>query len=331
MNLRTTFSVDPSGKKISYSTQVMFLGSCFASEIGERMAAGKMRSKINPAGTVYNPVSVASALDLIMSNRKIRIDDLIKFKNLYLSFLHDTEFSGEDPVRLLDNINNATEQANHFLRNAGFLFVTFGTARVFRFSKTGEIVSNCHKIPSTEFSRELLTVEGITETWTDILDRLCEFNRDLKVIFTISPVRHWKDGAHGNQVSKSVLFIAVEKLLSHSFAGGYFPAYEFLMDDLRDYRFYADDMLHPSDVAVDYIWKAFADCYLEKEVTDIYQDVISVKKAMGHRFLSDSSAARNEFAGKLLKKISAIENKCGSIDFTAEKEWFNSIILNSQG
>ena len=150
------------------------------------------------------------------------------------------------------------KEASLFLKNAGFLFITFGTARIYRWKKTGLVVSNCHKIPSGQFTSELLSVKEIVELWTNQLDRLSELFPNLRVIFTISPVRHLKDGAHGNQVSKSVLFLAVEELLGHSSKPQYFPAYELLMDDLRDYRFYDDDMIHPSDSAINYIWEAFS-------------------------------------------------------------------------
>ena len=205
---------------------------------------------INPAGAVFNPVSVCNTLDTITTGRKLNQNDLLYHDGAWLSLLHYTDFSGEDPVEVLEKINLNSAEALLFLKSSKFLFVTLGTARVYRLKKTGQIVSNCHKIPSDQFEPELLTVDNVIKLWERQLDRLNTLFPDLKVVFTISPVRHWKDGAHGNQVSKSVLFLAVEELLKHAVSPQYFPAYELVMDDLRDYRFYNDDMLHPSPMAI---------------------------------------------------------------------------------
>jgi hypothetical protein len=326
MNLRTTFAIDPSTSKINYNTPVMFIGSCFASEIGSRMTEGKMPVLINPAGVVYNPVSVANTIDLILGNRIFTGDDLYNYKGVNLSFLHYTDFSSEDTSRVLDKINSATQKAHSFLKKARFLFITFGTARVYRFKESNIIVSNCHKLPASFFSREILTVEEITSIWQDTFRRLHSFNKDLSVIFTISPVRHWKDGAHGNQLSKSILLLAVEKLLEHKSGGDYFPAYELVMDDLRDYRYYAEDMLHPSQTAIEYIWKAFTDCYFRPETYSLWKEVQGITKARNHRFLSDSKAGKREFADSILKKISAIEKKTPEIDLKDQRSYFLEMI-----
>lgn len=326
MNLRTTFTIDPSKSKISYNTPVMFIGSCFASEIGSTMAEGRMDVLINPSGVVYNPVSVGSTIDLILKNRMFTHEDLYNYKGMNLSFLHYTDFSSEDSSRALDKINTSTSKAHQFLKKARFLFITFGTARVYRFKESHKIVSNCHKLPASLFSREILTVEEITSNWRNILQSLHSFNSDLRVIFTISPVRHWKDGAHGNQLSKSILFLAVEELLRYQTGADYFPAYELVMDDLRDYRYYAEDMLHLSKTAVDYIWKAFSDCYFEPETFSLWNEMQGITKARNHRFLSDSFTGKKEFASIILKKISAVEKKNPQIDLAEERSYFLGMI-----
>lgn len=329
MNFRTTFKIDPSDRKINYGTASMFLGSCFASEIGMKMSEGKLPVEINPSGTVYNPSSVCNTLELILGNRKIDKEDLHRYNDIYISFLHDTTFSSEDPGEVVERINSATERAYMFLKEAGFLFITFGTARVYRFNDSGMIVSNCHKIPDREFTRELLTVDSILAEWFSIMDRLKTFNPRLRVDFTISPVRHWKDGAHGNQISKSVLMLATEKLLEHQAAGRYFPAYELLMDDLRDYRFYSDDMLHPSEAAVDYIWKAFSDCYMDPDALILYHEVAGITKSLKHRFITDSLSHRKEFAERMLEKINVVLKKSGHLDFSDERSVLQDIISRS--
>jgi hypothetical protein len=326
MNFRTTFSIDPSDERIDYNTPVMFIGSCFATEIGNKMKEGRMKTLINPAGVVYNPVSAGNTLDIILEKKNFGLKDLHTFNGVNFSFSHYTDFSSEDPSKVLDKINLSTETAADFLKQARFLFITFGTARVFRLNETGEIVSNCHKIPASQFTREILAVDQIVSAWNEILDRLNSFNPGIRVIFTISPVRHWKDGAHGNQISKSILFLAVEQLLGHRVVSGYFPAYELIMDDLRDYRFYAGDMLHLSQAAVNYVWKAFSDCYFDPATSGLWKEAEEINKAMNHRFLSDSVSGKKEFAVAILKKISQIEKKNSQIDFTKEKKYFLDLI-----
>jgi hypothetical protein len=322
MNLRTTFPIDLSLNKISYDTPVMFIGSCFASEIGSRLEEGKMKVLINPAGAVYNPVSVANTLDIIVEKRIFTEQDLHIYKGINLSFSHNTDFSSPDPVKTLDKINSSTSKAHEFLKHSSFLFITFGTARVFRFTENNQIVSNCHKLPSSLFSRELLSVEEIRSSWEILLSRLHSFNKDLHVIFTVSPVRHWKDGPYGNNVSKSILFLAVEELLNHKAVEGYFPAYELLMDDLRDYRYYAEDMLHPSPTAVDYIWEAFSDCYFNHDTIALWKEIQGISRAMNHRFLSDTAEGEKVFADRMLKKIAMIHEKNQDVNLEAERKYF---------
>ena len=284
---------------------------------------GRMPVLINPAGAVFNPVSVCNTLDTITTGRKLNQNDLFYHDGTWLSLLHYTDFSGEDPIKVLEKINLNSAEALNFLKSAKFLFVTLGTARVYRLKKTGQIVSNCHKIPSDQFEPELLTVDNVIKLWEQQLDRLNTLFPDLKVIFTISPVRHWKDGAHGNQVSKSVLFLAVEELLKHSVSPHYFPAYELVMDDLRDYRFYNDDMLHPSPLAINYIWDAFSGCYMEKTTLNTWNEVVKITKACNHRLHTDSRIKTESFASRMLSRISEIEARVPLVNLSSEKKLFS--------
>jgi hypothetical protein len=326
MNLRTTFNIDPSPHRIAYGDRVMLIGSCFASSIGERMQAGKMDVMINPAGTVYNPVSVSNTLDIVSAGRKFTQDDLHFFNGNWLSFFHYTDFTSEDPDIALEKINRKLSEASTFIGRSSFLFITFGTARIYRWKKSGQVVSNCHKIPSGLFSSEIMSVNEIVDLWTKQLDILHSLYPGLKIIFTISPVRHWKDGAHGNQVSKSVLFLAVEQLLGHSVKPSYFPAYELIMDDLRDYRFYNDDMIHLSSAAINYIWEAFSGSYFENNTMKIWNEAMQITKACNHRFNTESLSGRKIFAEKMLKKISEIGGKAPFVDFSEETGYFRSLL-----
>lgn len=326
MELRTTFSIDPSKDKISYSDSVILIGSCFASSIGDQLECGKMRVMVNPFGAVFNPVSVSNTLDIILSGKEMGENDLYFFNGTYVSLNHYTEFSSDDPGMVLNKINRKSAEAYQFLKSANFLFITLGTSRVYRLKESGRIVSNCHKIPADRFEAELLTVDEIVTLWTKQLDRLNLLLPSLKVIFTISPVRHWKDGAHGNQVSKSVLFLAVEELLKHTSKPEYFPAYELVMDDLRDYRFYSDDMLHPSSAAISYIWDIFSKCYMTPQSIDLWNEVSKITKAVNHRFITNSQNKIREFAEQMLKNISAIEVKIPDLDLTPEKSYFIKLV-----
>ncbi|MBK7131408.1 MAG: GSCFA domain-containing protein [Bacteroidales bacterium] len=326
MELRTKINITPSPRKITYNDRVMFIGSCFASSIGSRLEMGKIPVMINPSGTVYNPVSVCNTLDTITSGRELSQSDLYNYKGTWLSFNHYTDFSSDDPLFVLEKINSRSRTALSFLENAGFLFITLGTARVFRLKETGQIVSNCHKIPASYFEPEILTVDEIVALWTGQLEKLQRLFPNLKVIFTISPVRHWKDGAHGNQVSKSVLFLAVEKLLGHPSSPAYFPAYEIVMDELRDYRFYSDDMLHPSSLAIDYIWEYFSGSYLDKYTLDLYNEVLKIRKATTHRISKNSDTGIKDFVSGMQKKISDIESKAPELDFSVEKKYFQDLL-----
>jgi len=330
MELRTIFKIPPSDARITYHDPVMFIGSCFATSIGKQLESGRMPVMINPAGTVYNPVSVCNTLNTITSGRIYKISDLYNHRGTWLSFNHYTDFSSDDPEAALEKINRKIKEAENFITESKYLFITFGTARVYRWKQSGRIVSNCHKIPAKEFTEELLSVKNVVSLWKKQLDTLSSMYPALKIIFTVSPVRHWKDGAHGNQVSKSVLLLAIEELLGHPSRPGYFPAYEIVMDDLRDYRFYDDDMLHPSETAVRYIWNAFSECYLDEKTKNLWKEVDGITKAVSHRIQSGSKAELNKFAGNMLTRIKAVEEKLPAISFDCEKTYFNDLLKSQK-
>lgn len=322
MELRTIFHIEPSPDKITYSDRVMFIGSCFASSIGSQMEMGHMQVMINPAGSVYNPVSVCNTLETITKEKEFTLEDLHFHKGMYLSFYHYTDFSSEDSSTVLKKINIKSKEASDFLKQARFLFITFGTARVYEFIKSNLVVSNCHKIPADQFNSRLLSVDEIVTLWSEQLDKLQSLFPGLKVVFTISPVRHWKDGAHGNQVSKSVLFVAINELMKRKTSPGYFPAYELVMDDLRDYRFYNDDMLHPSSSAINYIWESFTGCYMDNNTINTWKEIVKITKAFNHRLNTDSVVNRKQFAEKMLKQISEMKSKVPDIDLSMEENHF---------
>jgi len=325
MDFRTEIKIEPQRRLIDYSTPVLFTGSCFSGEMASKMMEGLMPVLSNPTGVVYNPVSVSSALRSLITEKTYTEKDLWYHNGKCLSFAHYTDFSDDDSAVCLERINSIASEAADFIKRANFLFITFGTAWIYRRVDTGEAVSNCHKIPASFFSRELLSVSSIIKDWSELMTELYSFNPDLSVIFTISPVRHWKDGAHGNQVSKSVLFLAVEELQKIFPEAGYFPSYEMLIDDLRDYRFYADDMLHPSDAAVEYIWKKFSEACVETGAQRLWKEISEISKASRHRITSRSTKEIESFAANMLSKIKRLETAGCGVDFSSLRDYFLSL------
>ncbi len=322
MEFRTSINIEPSKEKIGYDTHAMFVGSCFSSYIGKKFENTKMPVMVNPSGTVYNPCSVATTLNSIIDEKIYDAEDIGFFNGKWFSFDHYTDFSMADKDETVRRINDQLVKASEFLKKTSFLFITFGTARVFRHIASGRIVSNCHKIPAMEFSREMLIVDDIVGDWKTLLTKIKVYNPNVKVVFTVSPVRHWKDGAHGNQLSKAVLLLAIEKLMEAVDNTGYFPSYEIMMDDLRDYRYYADDMLHPSDMAVSYIWELFSGRYFDDRTKSLHRDFERLAKAMSHRQKNGSYEEKRLFAVNSLKIIDRLESGLPSVDFAAEREYF---------
>ena len=325
MDFRTEIHIEPQSRLIDYSSPVMFIGSCFSDEIAAKMKDGFFPVLSNPAGVVYNPVSVSSALRSLISGKTYTVEDLWFHNGKWLSFAHYTDFSHHDKDSCLEKINRVACEAAGFLKTAGFLFITFGTAWIYRRADTGDPVSNCHKIPASFFHRELLSVSSVVSEWKELLRELYTGYPDLNICFTVSPVRHWKDGAHGNQISKSVLFLAIAELQKIFPDAGYFPSYELLMDDLRDYRFYARDMLHPSDSATDYIWEKFSGAFIESSAMKLCKEISEISKARRHRITSRSKSEIGSFADKMLEKIDKIESKEPLVDLSPLREYFLSV------
>ncbi|MEE4215245.1 MAG: GSCFA domain-containing protein [Bacteroidales bacterium] len=326
MKFRTEVEINASGKKIDYSTPVILTGSCFAEEIGRQFSYGKLPVLTNPFGVLYNPFSTAHSLELIMEGREYREDDLFKYEGRYLSFSHDTGFSSRDPEESLDKINRSLRAANIFLEEASFLFITFGTAWVYRWKDDNRVVANCHKIPAAKFSRQLLKQEDISSRWLDIIERLRNFNSELKIVFTISPVRHLKDGAHGNQLSKSTLLLAINELVNQNNSLSYFPSFEIMLDELRDYRFYKKDMVHPSESAVDYMWEKFSQSYFTEETAGIYERVKKISSATEHILMGNDDVDLKRFSRSMLDKIENLRNDYPFVDLVREEEYFRNIL-----
>lgn len=318
--------------KTGYQTPNLFMGSCFTENVGEKMAALKYPADINPFGILYNPVSVACGLRFLLQKKEFTENDLIQHDGLWHSFFHHSRFSSPDLEETLNAMNSRIEASATFLKNAGFLFLTFGTAWVYEYKSTGQTVSNCHKIPEKEFRRFRLTPGEIVEEYRQLLSDIWEFNPKIKVIFTVSPIRHWKDGAIENQRSKATLLLAADQLVRGfgENSCNYFPAYEIVMDELRDYRFYGEDMIHLSNAAVNHIWEKFQNSLIEKESRDISEEVKKIISAMNHRPFYQFTMEHINFLKQSLQKAYRLEEKFQYLNLANEKEFFSTQIAETE-
>jgi hypothetical protein len=319
---RTRIDIPESKFRLSYNTGSVFIGSCFADNVGLRLKEYKLPVEHNPFGVLYNPASIKTCLEILIQRKLLADSDLYFYNDQWLSFDHYSAFSNPDKKECLRHINERIKIASAFLQKSSYLFITFGTAWVYRFAKTGKIVANCHKLPASEFERYLMQQHDIVDEYTGIYKRLKEFNPEIKIIFTVSPIRHWKDGAEMNQVSKSTLLLAIYELRKVIPEIDYFPAYEILMDELRDYRFYASDMLHLSEVAIEYIWNKFVSTYVDEKSRATISEIVKLKKAISHRPFSINSGSYQAFLKTQLQYIQMLQEKHASLNFDEEKNFF---------
>jgi hypothetical protein len=315
---RTVIDIPASPDKISYQSRGLFMGSCFADDIGERMKSLKFPVQINPFGTLFNPASISSNLMTLISEELLTEADLSFHDGMWFSFSHYTGFAHRDKQECLTSINSALTGATSWLKQCSFLVITFGTAWTYTYKETGKLVANCHKLPAACFSRDLLDPAAIAGIYDLLLGALRSFNPGIRVIFTVSPVRHWKDGAVNNQVSKSVLLLSIHELLKKHDNIVYFPAYEIFMDELRDYRFYAGDMLHPSEQGIAYVWERFCDTFLHGDSLKIMAGVTAIINAVAHRPRQTDSPNLIKFAENTLKQIDHFTLSNPYLDFSRE-------------
>lgn len=312
--------------EIKHSDKLVLMGSCFTENIGNRLSVNKFRCDINPFGVLYNPMSIREALTQIIENKTYTPGDLMQSRGLWFSLMHHSSFSSFDIDECLDNINSRINESSEFLTKADWLVLTFGTARVYRWNEDGHIVGNCHKLNEKLFSRSILDVDDIVTSYSNLISVLRIVNPGIRILFTVSPIRHAKDGMHGNQISKSVLLLAIDKICSSNDGCYYFPSYEIMMDELRDYRFYADDMLHPSGKAVDYIWERFSETYFNRETIDAIKACNEITRALGHKPFNPDSEAYRGFLSQILLKIEALKEKFTYLDVEKEIELCRTLL-----
>lgn len=315
MKFRTEIPVTNAHHSIDYDDNIILIGSCFTENIGDKLNYLKFNTMINPYGILFNPVALEKSLTEAINLKKYTKEDLYFFDDYWLSLNHHTRFSSENTEEVLSNINTNVEKFHEFLKTATHIIITLGTAWVYRFLDQDKIVANCHKIPQKKFTKELLTVEEVEESLQGIIALLKNYNKDITIIFTISPVRHLKDGFVENQRSKSHLISAVHRVVDPRKNLYYFPSYEIMMDDLRDYRFYDQDMVHPNSIAIEYIWEKFVATWLTENTQSIMKEVESILRDLHHKAFKASSDKHKKFLKNLQEKIAIFKEKYPKISF----------------
>lgn len=321
MNLYTAVDQPSRLPSLEQSRRLMLLGSCFAMNMGAKLLEAKFRCDVNPYGVLYNPESISAALREMQGGKTYDREDLFHYRGLWHSPMHHGAFSAAKAEDALQGINRRLTTACAALRELDCLLITFGTAWLYESKETGRVVANCHKLPEKSFLRRKLSVESIAEDYTSLLSDLFARNPKLEVIFTVSPIRHVRDGMHANQLSKATLLLAIDAL-QNTFPERvfYFPAYELLLDELRDYRFYAEDMLHPSEVAVRYLWQRFSHTCFTSQALQIMQESEDIRKALTHQPFHPSSTEYKRFLEQIVLKIDRLTEKYPYLDFQNERE-----------
>nr|WP_321453457.1 GSCFA domain-containing protein [uncultured Carboxylicivirga sp.] len=323
---RTIVNVKEQENKMSYDAHLLFMGSCFAGNIGKYFEETGFNALVNPFGVLYNPFSIAKSIDRLIDANNYQKTDLIFHNQVWQSFDHHSSFNRLSQQECLSNINQSLKRGSDFITNANYLFITFGTAWIYQLKDTKKVVSNCHKFPSSLFTRQLITQQQIIERYTSLFDKLYRLNPSLKIILTVSPVRHWKDGAHGNQISKAHLLLAIDELCNQFKNTTYFPAYEILLDDLRDYRFFDSDMLHPSNEAIQYIRSKFIETFLNSSAIEFANQMKKITDALHHRPFNEQSEQYHKFLQKNIHKIDQIEQKFNNVSLSSFKSAFISLL-----
>lgn len=297
--------------KIHHDQSLWLLGSCFTEHIGSFLEQSLFKTVVNPCGIIYNPISLLSALQLSLGRREVKEDDVFQRDGVWFSWLHHGQFWGTSKDELMQKIQVLPKE-----KNPDILLLTLGTSFVYQLKSNGKVVANCHKVPGQQFSKSLLKVETIVDAWVNEINALIEDNPALKIILTVSPVRHWRDGAAENTLSKSILIQSVHELTKiFPEQVFYFPAYEIVLDELRDYRFFKEDMIHPSEQAVAYVWQKFKNAFFAQKTIDTLDEILKVSKAAQHRPINEGNEYQI-FRDKTVSEIQTLKSKYPSLDFS---------------
>ncbi len=330
MKFHFDFDIKKPARLITHHDKLLLIGSCFTENIGEKLLRYKFSILQNPNGILFNPVSVAEAITDYIENKKISQEDLFTYNEGWHSWKHHSRFSGLTPADAVEKINHSTSVAHEFLKQADHIMITLGSAWIYSLTdkvpvgKSGAVAANNHKAPADWFMRRLLKTEEVLQVLDNIIHRLLLFNPDLQIIFTISPVRHLREGVVENNRSKAVLIQAVHHLVDKFEKLYYFPAYELVIDDLRDYRFYAEDLVHPNYFATQYVWEKFINACMDSNTRLLIEEIHSINLAYQHKPFNRQSEQHKKFLKQFADKTTSLLQQHPYMDFEKELEYFNS-------
>ena len=319
---RLEFDPKPFDKKIQIGQQIMLMGSCFTEHIHQRLEAYKFACLQNPHGILFNPISIFTSLHHYFNETTIESDDIFEGQGIWRHWSFHSSLSSADKNTTLSSMNAAIKQGSTFIKKADWLILTLGSAFVY-YHKNQIPVSNCHKVPITEFVKKLITPEAIISAFEQVYQKIQLVNPNLKLILTISPVRHLRDGFIENNRSKAVLIHAVDQICNNYDDVLYFPSYELIIDDLRDYRFYAEDMVHPNYLATKYVWSKFAQTAFEGSTREVLKELDEINSAYQHKVLHPDSSEYEKFRLKFRNKISDLLDRFPNLDLQKEFLHFN--------
>jgi hypothetical protein len=294
----------------------MLLGSCFAENMGKKFDYFKFQATTNPFGIIFNAVSLEKLIRRAVENRTFTENDIFFHNDLWHCYEVHSELSNSDKDAFLESLNDIIRSTNKQLNDSTHIIITLGTSWVYRNIETNEIVANCHKVPQKQFTKEFLSIHQTEESLQSIISLIHSVNPNCNFIFTVSPVRHIKDGFTENTLSKAHLIAAIHKTITnHKSNITYFPSYEIMMDELRDYRFYAEDMLHPNQTAIDYIWIQFFENYISESVFGLMNEICSIQKGLQHRPFNPNTESHQKFVLTLEEKMKRINERLPTIQF----------------
>ena len=303
MNFQTSIPLKKqTSNQIDYDANILLLGSCFSENIGNKLNYFKFQHLQNPFGILFHPKAIEQFITDIINGKKFTKEDLIYQNERYHSFNAHSSLSEIDENAILNNLNSKISTTQKFLETTSHLIITLGTAWVYRFIETDKIVTNCHKVPQKKFLKELLDITEITNSLETIVSLMNSINPNITILFTVSPVRHLKDGFMQNTQSKSHLISAIHEVVNVRKNVHYFPSYEIMMDELRDYRFYAEDMIHPNKTAIQYIWEKFTDTWFVENTKQTMKNVDIIQKGLSHKPFNEHSNEHQLFLEKLAKR-----------------------------
>lgn len=324
MELMLNINIPSPGKKISYTDKLLLIGSCFTENMSERLAQHKFHVLSNPHGILFNPLSVAHSMQSYIDNKQYTKDDLFYLNELWNSWDHHTRFSNIDAEEAIAGINRSQNEAAAFLRNAGHIVITLGSAFQYYLKEGSKPVANNHRAPGQWFEKQLLETDVIISALSDVLDGLYHVNPGVQVIFTISPVRHIRDGVVDNNRSKARLIEAVHQLCKQFSQTYYFPAYELIIDVLRDYRYYDIDMVHPNYAATSFVWEQFTRSCIEAGTQDIMKELLDISIARAHRARFPQTDAHKNFLASYAEKVKQLQQRYPFLHLEEELHYFSS-------